>query len=216
MCGENVYFLAFCRSAPGSPPRVRGKRFLPRRFELWRRITPACAGKTFHLLKIPRRAQDHPRVCGENIAPHIAKIAVPGSPPRVRGKPVTIPPPRENFRITPACAGKTSSQNLRCRSVKDHPRVCGENRVPCEPSGLLKGSPPRVRGKPARKKDRSGITRITPACAGKTNYRKGLWRAAQDHPRVCGENHRDAPAVTREVGSPPRVRGKHFGNGVFP
>ena len=50
----------------GSPPRVRGKLkgFICERDSF--RITPACAGKTFNDGGDSRKAEDHPRVCGEN------------------------------------------------------------------------------------------------------------------------------------------------------
>ena len=38
----------------------------------------------------------------------------------------------------------------------------------------------------------------------------------EDHPRACGENARGSGKALIVPGSPPRMRGKHFGNGVFP
>ncbi len=90
-------------------------------------ITPACAGKTHIKAFVLPDVKDHPRVCGENGRSKTATRLLPGSPPRVRGK------LQDNFtgvlerRITPACAGKTQSAERILVSVKDHPRVCGEN-----------------------------------------------------------------------------------------
>ena len=51
---------------------------------------------------------------------------------------------------------------------------------------------------------------ITPACAGKT-YKFHIIRfLVQDHPRVCGENHRMFSFIPLMEGSPPRVRGKLY------
>ena len=50
------------------------------------------------------------------------------------------------------------------------------------------GSPPQVRGKPAKMFFKANPQRITPAGAGKTSigYLRSL--AFGDHPRRCGEN----------------------------
>ena len=36
-----------------------------------------------------------------------------------------------------------------------------------------------------------------------------------DHPRVCGEKSAWIAAVVNELGSPPRVRGKVFNDGIM-
>ena len=81
---------------------------------------------------------------------------------------------------------------------------------------MYMGSPPRMRGKlhpVAMPHDGGGIT---PAHAGKT-YRKRRGRGARrDHPRACGENVVYTKLRAGILGSPPRMRGKHFGKGVFP
>ena len=51
-----------------------------------------------------------------------------GSPPRVRGKLANLDKSYNTFRITPACAGKTLTITINNNLLKDHPRVCGENR----------------------------------------------------------------------------------------
>ena len=72
------------------------------------------------------------------------------------------------MRITPACAGKTSSAKGIVRVEKDHPRVCGENLNKMLHDLGIQGSPPRVRGKPYTVALAVTLSRITPACAGKT------------------------------------------------
>ena len=92
-------------------------------------------------------------------------------------------------RITPACAGKTSSSASSPRCNADHPRVCGENVDLVLFLLYTGGSPPRVRGKLTHNVFNELSVRITPACAGKTaNIRNGVI-LHEDHPRVCGENH---------------------------
>ena len=151
-------------------------------------ITPACAGKTFFSFFSCFCVQDHPRVCGENPMADNVVPANLGSPPRVRGKRPLCLLTASQVRITPACAGKTSTVRAHTRRRRDHPRVCGENLVSPVELRTASGSPPRVRGKP---------------CGG------GARRcAAEDHPRVCGENVTGAKSTTISAGSPPRVRGK--------
>ena len=50
-------------------------------------------------------------------------------------------------RITPARAGKTGRTLYNLRIGMDHPRACGENYLEDNRVYLIKGSPPRVRGK---------------------------------------------------------------------
>src|SRR5699024_3254976 len=55
-----------------------------------------------------------------------------------------------------------------------------------------------------------GVTRINPACAGRTYALLAERPYGWDHPRVCGENHTPTLTELLEGGSPPRVRGEHF------
>ena len=110
--------------------------------------------------------------------------------------------------LIPACAGKTS-QYGRCTFLPTaHPRVCGENELLANGAKLKQGSSPRVRGKRVITALVPILTRLIPACAGKTafcSYPEGLLRA---HPRVCGENARKRVKTSYTPGSSPRVRGK--------
>ena len=49
---------------------------------------------------------------------------------------------------------------------------------------------------------------ITPACAGKSRRKTTDRFCSRDHPRVCGEKGHGSELRGRQVGSPPRVRGK--------
>ena len=111
VCGENIFATCSDLGYRGSPPRVRGKLSLPLRDASARRITPACAGKTFFSLFILSPVQDHPRVCGENMRSPSQYAVLIGSPPRVRGKHATTIGGDPNSRITPACAGKTDEDS---------------------------------------------------------------------------------------------------------
>ena len=127
VCGENMVTPIKLYFWLGSPPRVRGKRFIESSLPKHDRITPACAGKTYYENRAQRTLQDHPRVCGENLRRCQIFRGLTGSPPRVRGKLNRSCTIVSFTRITPACAGKTKRYGTARNSYKDHPRVCGEN-----------------------------------------------------------------------------------------
>ena len=52
------------------------------------------------------------------------------------------------------------------------------------------------------------LSRITPACAGKSAKAKVDEACNKDHPRVCGEKALSTFSSRKNSGSPPRVRGK--------
>ena len=90
----------------GSPPRMRGKDFKSFLHMRFLRITPACAGKRQRKHGVYSFDGDHPRVCGEKLESVYQVAAVPGSPPRMRGKAASSAPVSASSGITPACAGK--------------------------------------------------------------------------------------------------------------
>ena len=174
MCGENSYLPIALLDNAGSPPRVRGKQHSRANTAGNGRITPACAGKTAWKKPGFLGRRDHPRVCGENPSVLAAVPTSSGSPPRVRGKRGNDDGKDNTVRITPACAGKTITTKDRFGMVRDHPRVCGENRESYQKNAISGGSPPRVRGKPILGWKMSSQQRITPACAGKTSGMSGV------------------------------------------
>ena len=92
------------------------------------------------------------------------------------------------------------------------PRVCGEKAKVAVTPIMAKGSPPRVRGKVALVAAVSAFLGITPACAGKRSRQRYHRAKPRDHPRVCGEKWICFQSSFWLWGSPPRVRGKGFGN----
>ena len=105
VCGEQGQVLAKNGDGEGSPPRVRGTASAAPIMDLTRWITPACAGNR-RICRLYRwRKPDHPRVCGEQLAPTLGVTASSGSPPRVRGTVAENRPYLSVIRITPACAG---------------------------------------------------------------------------------------------------------------
>ena len=77
------------------------------------RITPAYAGKSQFRALFASQVQDHPRVCGEKLLICANGGRNPGSPPRMRGKAAHLCEWWPQSGITPAYAGKstTESQN---------------------------------------------------------------------------------------------------------
>ena len=152
------------------------------------RITPADAGKTVRFKRQRCAQRDHPRGCGENCSSCRDFHGVPGSPPRMRGKPSAAKTHGVYTGITPADAGKTDPGAwMRYQGV---------------------GSPPRMRGKLFLLSTSCCAFGITPADAGKTYRREMKKKELRDHPRGCGENFLQSHIQNVRTGSPPRMRGK--------
>ena len=86
--------------------------------------------------------------------------------------------------------------------------MCGEKPSSTAINVLMRGSPPRVRGKVTISDTAEQKQRITPAFAGKSILPKASRRICRDHPRVCGEKRQIWYKMLCCGGSPPRVRGK--------
>ena len=71
----------------GSSPRVRGKHARIERDPGGAGLIPARAGKTLTEARASFVTWAHPRACGENQVITTACAQLPGSSPRVRGKP---------------------------------------------------------------------------------------------------------------------------------
>ena len=106
-CGENSAAQYLDTRTLVSPPRMRGKPSLACPLISYIRITPADAGKTSCRIFCSISTPDHPRGCGENVRSIIRNGGIPGSPPRMRGKPHWCAVVDAAHRITPADAGKT-------------------------------------------------------------------------------------------------------------
>ena len=171
----------------GSPPRGRGKDICRHPFAVETRITPAWAGKSSLYLVPVRASRDHPRVGGEKLPGAGYAYNDRGSPPRGRGKEIMVTLQDINARITPAWAGKRSSSNVPGQVYWDHPRVGGEKLALSPLLDVLKGSPPRGRGKDHVAEVIAHGTGITPAWAGKSSPGPYPLPRPWDHPRVGGE-----------------------------
>ena len=64
----------------------------------------------------------------------------------------------------------------------------GEDEAATQSRRDIRGSPPHARGRPPLIQNVPKNTRITPACAGKTDNKHVSLRQARDHPRMRGED----------------------------
>ena len=191
MCGENQKEEVSGATVFGSSPRVRGKRMAPPPNPPQPGLIPACAGKTYAHSPGRSVSRAHPRACGENAIFARSSFVAYGSSPRVRGKLREEDRSAHHRRLIPARAGKTSWRRRQRPARRAHPRACGENFERARIVAWLRGSSPRVRGKPGGGPSRPGPVRLIPARAGKTSTTWDSGTASGAHPRACGENSRD-------------------------
>ena len=111
-------------------------------------------------------------------------------------------------RITPAYAGKSLYSKGGRVVFWDHPRLCGEKKHRTYIDSKVKGSPPPMRGKVIKIADFYGVSRITPAYAGKSGVLLDRGVSVRDHPRLCGEKADKQDGRWLYMGSPPPMRGK--------
>ena len=86
---------------------MRGKRVFGEGRDRDAGLIPAHAGKTLQIQVVLHDAKAHPRACGENYVMQHQEALVPGSSPRMRGKPSFEFQPRRRHGLIPAHAGKT-------------------------------------------------------------------------------------------------------------
>ena len=198
----------FLSAKDGSPPHARGRQRLETSSVEEDRITPACAGKTGIIVIARIVQQDHPRMRGEDQHVDLRVRPSHGSPPHARGRLSFRCRPDCRGGITPACAGKTSSESRGQSSSTDHPRMRGED-IHASGSTLVRdGSPPHARGRHGNVSAEQLIARITPACAGKTAKTGNGQGRSRDHPRMRGEDLDSKHSFLYDAGSPPHARGR--------
>ena len=94
----------------------------------------------------------------------------------------------------------------------DHPRVRGEHSIHSLLARVRKGSSPRARGAPSRRRSSTHALGIIPACAGSTRGARADGTTTGDHPRVRGEHPLPSNRLPLWWGSSPRARGALQGN----
>ena len=208
MRGEDVDDGDGVGGEDGSPPHARGRLRLESRQGTAEGITPACAGKTRVHCRTVRRCKDHPRMRGEDSAKVPAEVWRAGSPPHARGRPMFYRIREATMGITPACAGKTLHLLMQNLDHTDHPRMRGEDLGSNLTQRLLNGSPPHARGRRLHDGSTKVLSRITPACAGKTQPEFQQTHQRTDHPRMRGEDRLACVGRVCVDGSPPHARGR--------
>ena len=215
VCGEHRSKSTRLRRERDSPPRVRGAHTPARYSGYHYRLTPACAGSTHRAGRRVQHTTTHPRVCGEHATSQSRIDTAHDSPPRVRGAQRTEQHALAMSRLTPACAGSTPHPTSSATRPTTHPRVCGEH----HPRHGLRhdryDSPPRVRGARNEYPQAKSSGRLTPACAGSTQWDGSESSSPPTHPRVCGEHAGRRLVVDRKADSPPRVRGARRGSVLY-
>ena len=146
--------------------------------------------------------RDHPRGCGEK-APGRE-----GSSPRVRGEAAFCASLVKGTGIIPAGAGRSGVLRVAGQGDGDHPRGCGEKRLPPRLGPGQRGSSPRVRGEVSLERKLSMGSGIIPAGAGRSELGEEVEHGVRDHPRGCGKKGGCGAVDGRLLGSSPRVRGE--------
>jgi len=208
MRGEEVHEGASAPIVRGSPLHARGRGDREVNMVVPDRITPACAGKSSWLAHPDRAIEDHPRMRGEELVCESAVTSLDGSPPHTRGRAVSGAGGSGSSGITPACAGKRFMRKEAPEFRTDHPRMRGEENVARHAWDSQHGSPPHARGRGECLRPQVLPRRITPACAGKSTPPAGTARAAEDHPRMRGEERVRGAGYRWRGGSPPHARGR--------
>ena len=186
--GDDNWSGQTCFSWAGLPPPARGRPRVLDPVHGGQRITPACAGTTFRASAPSHPRSDYPRLRGDDIAKRERNSSQGGLPPPARGRPgpaSTAPAP---IRITPACAGTTTTEPTPEGPHADYPRLRGDDQV-CRGSGAAQG-------------------RITPACAGTTTSCRLRGARTPDYPRLRGDDHSRKEYQNGFHGLPPPARGR--------
>ena len=125
--GEHRLGIALVPQGKGSSPHSRGARSWMPCGHLPKRIIPAFAGSTPHVLSKESEMRDHPRIRGEHRGASSTPSRICGSSPHSRGALGSRGFDWYVSRIIPAFAGSTCRSALPCSSRRDHPRIRGEH-----------------------------------------------------------------------------------------
>ncbi len=179
----------------GSSPRLRGTRAGHSYHHGFLGIIPALAGNTQTAVVHMDYSRDHPRACGEHVAPPSPSGFLLGSSPRLRGTHVAHHRRTVVHGIIPALAGNTTCLFPHVLAYRDHPRACGEHSSITSNTSWILGSSPRLRGTLKKFCMFPYSYGIIPALAGNTSDLARAHRFWRDHPRACGEHKRQPVAV---------------------
>ena len=127
--GKRLYYSCALATLEDHPRTCGEKSGV--RYPLWSRTgsPPAHAGKRWALPLSVTPCRDHPRTCGEKGGFAVVVLHKPGSPPHMRGKVTPCSWCYAHRGITPAHAGKRSTNPGVNWMRADHPRTCGEKLI---------------------------------------------------------------------------------------
>ena len=179
-----------CRCHPwGSSPLARGLHATSVWVGVAQRIIPARAGFTRRRGSARGCRRDHPRSRGVYTQPLVLPVTNSGSSPLARGLRSMTASALSGPGIIPARAGFTGIMAPATSPTADHPRSRGVYLPASPPSNLQRGSSPLARGLPPRITTIQPPTRIIPARAGFTPWRRARSPPKRDHPRSRGVYH---------------------------
>ncbi len=208
MGGDGSESLSFSPVDLGSPPRGRGRRRGDRRLRREPGLTPAWAGTAGCGLGPPAEVWAHPRVGGDGSRWRSRSRSSAGSPPRGRGRRVPDAERGQRDGLTPAWAGTARSKWAWGPLGWAHPRVGGDGQARSRSLRLIRGSPPRGRGRRSEPPPAGGDRGLTPAWAGTAASRSSTPAVSRAHPRVGGDGTVRSCSASGAGGSPPRGRGR--------
>ena len=116
---------------------------------------------------------------------------------------------------SPHGRGKRSRSESSPPTKAAHPRMGGENLCYKQVTLVSLGSSPHARGKLNGRVDGNLAPGLIPAWAGKTTRSMSAWIIEAAHPRMGGENFREALVCAVEFGSSPHGRGKPIAASEF-
>ena len=131
-------------------------------------ITPAYAGRTQTFPRHIDQTRDHPRLCGKDAHALLLNRLIRGSPPLMREGHALLETAYNNFGITPAYAGRTTTEKKTNLNIGDHPRLCGKDLLRLKTMVIPRGSPPLMREGLSCCIFTGSLFGITPAYAGRT------------------------------------------------
>ena len=125
----------------------------------------------------------------------------------MRGNPTVGVLPALALGSIPAHAGEPSSLPVSVRLSRVYPRACGGTRPGSDTTGDGLGLSPRMRGNPVLPSPARSRRGSNPAHAGEPVIRISPIRLSRVYPRACGGTTAGRPAMVRDTGLSPRMRG---------
>ena len=186
VCGGTDGVTDSIQELQGLSPRVRGNPDRYRHHPKKARSIPACAGEPTRGFSRLLVAKVYPRVCGGTAGYACQHDGVGGLSPRVRGNPGRAGVPGPPYWSIPACAGEPMRAWRRQTISTVYPRVCGRTAWLAGDAAAKSGLSPRVRGNQVARIAPAANVGSIPACAGEPPIPRGITRAQEVYPRVCG------------------------------